>query len=134
MRGWIRPVRQGAPYARYLVEVDIRIRRVYEPLQADDGTRLLVDRLWPRGVAKAALADVQWRKDIAPSDALRKSFAHRPEHWAEFRKRYATELAGNPAIAALRKLARHGRLTLLYAARDTERNNAVALREILLAD
>ena len=114
--------------------MDIRIRRVYEPLQADDGTRLLVDRLWPRGVARAALVDVAWRKDLAPSDALRKSFAHRPEHWAEFRKRYAAELGGNPAVDELRKLARHGRLTLLYAARDTERNNAAALREFLLAD
>lgn len=114
--------------------MDIRIRRVYEPMQPDDGTRLLVDRLWPRGIAKAVLVDVEWRKDIAPGDALRKSFAHRPEHWNEFRKRYAAELAGNPAVGELRKLARQGRLTLLYAARDTERNNAAALREILLAD
>lgn len=112
---------------------DIRIRRVYEPLAKDDGTRLLVDRLWPRGVAKAALPGVEWRKAIAPSDALRKSFAHQPEHWQEFRERYFAELDANAAaVAELRALAKRGRVTLLYAARDEARNNAVALRDYLL--
>ena len=114
---------------------DIRIRRVYAPLAKDDGTRLLVDRLWPRGVAKAALPGVEWRKDIAPSDALRKSFAHKPEHWHAFRKRYFTELDANAAaVAELRELAKHGRVTLLYAARDEARNNAAALRDYLLGE
>lgn len=113
--------------------MDIRIRRVYEPLAADDGTRVLVDRLWPRGVAKAKLPDTQWMKDIAPSTALRESFAHQPGRWAEFRKHYFKELDANPdAVDALRKLARHGRLTLLYAARDEAHNNALALRDYLL--
>lgn len=114
--------------------MDIRIRRVYAPLQADDGTRVLVDRLWPRGVAKAQLSDARWLKAIAPSDALRKSFAHQPGRWAEFRKRYFAELDANPeATHALRELANHGRLTLLYAARDEAHNNALALQEYLTA-
>lgn len=115
--------------------MDLRIRRVYEPLQPDDGIRLLVDRLWPRGVAKAALPGVEWRKDLAPSDVLRKSFAHKPEHWGMFRKRYFAELDANAAaVAGLRVLAKAGRVTLLYAARDETRNNAVALRDYLLGD
>jgi uncharacterized protein YeaO (DUF488 family) len=114
--------------------VDIRIRRVYEPLAEDDGTRVLVDRLWPRGIARARLAGVEWHKDIAPSDALRKSFAHRPERWTEFRRRYFAELDTNPnAVAKLRALAGRGRLTLLFAARDETHNNAAALREYLQA-
>lgn len=113
--------------------MQIRIRRVYEPLQDDDGTRVLVDRLWPRGVAKAKLPDVEWRKDVAPSEALRKSFAHKPGRWAEFRKRYFAELDANPdPVADLHKLAKQGRLTLLYAARDEQHNNALALKEYLL--
>lgn len=112
--------------------MDIRIRRVYDPPADDEGACVLVDRLWPRGVARARLAGVEWIKEIAPSEALRKSFAHRPERWSEFRRRYFAELDANPeAVAKLRRLARGGRLTLLYAARDPERNNAVALREYL---
>ena len=100
----------------------------------DDGARVLVDRLWPRGIAKARLAGVEWHKDIAPSDALRKSFAHEPGRWRDFRRRYFEELDANPdAVAPLRELARKGRLTLLYAARDEVHNNAVALREYLLS-
>jgi uncharacterized protein YeaO (DUF488 family) len=115
--------------------MDIRIRRVYAPLQADDGTRVLVDRLWPRGVAKAKLQGVEWLKAVAPSEALRKSFAHQPERWAEFRRRYFAELDANPEpVNALRKLAGRGRLTLLYAARDEAHNNALALREYLLGN
>ncbi len=114
--------------------MDIRIRRVYEPLQPDDGTRVLVDRLWPRGVAKVKLPHVQWMKDVAPSNTLRESFAHKPGRWADFRKHYFAELDANPEpVDALRKLAKHGRLTLLYAARDEQHNNALALQEYLLA-
>lgn len=112
--------------------MDIRLRRVYEPLAGDDGARVLVDRLWPRGVAKAQLPDVTWLKAIAPSDALRKSFAHRPGKYDEFRRRYFAELAANPeAVKALRALAGEGRITLLYAARDEAHNNAAALRDYL---
>lgn len=116
-----------------LAAMDIRIRRVYDALAGDDGAQVLVDRLWPRGVAKTRLAGVQWLREIAPSDALRKSFAHRPERWAEFRRRYFAELDADPeAVARLRTLAGRGPLTLLYAARDGQHNNAVALREYLL--
>ena len=112
--------------------MDIRLRRVYEPMADDDGTRLLVDRLWPRGVAKAKLPGVTWLKAIAPSDALRGSFAHQPGKYDEFRRRYFAELDANPdAVAELRALAGQGRVTLLYAARDEAHNNAMALREYL---
>lgn len=113
--------------------MDIRVRRVYEPLAGDDGARVLVDRLWPRGMAKAKLPGVSWLRDAAPSDALRKSFAHQPGRWTEFRGRYFAELDANPdAVAELRALAARGRVTLLYAARDEAHNNAVALRDYLL--
>ncbi len=109
-----------------------RIKRVYDPPEASDGRRVLVDRIWPRGISKEKLADAIWLKEIAPSSELRKWFAHRPERWNEFRKRYWAELDAAPeAVAKLRALMKKGRVTLLYSARDTEHNQAVALSEYL---
>ena len=108
----------------------VKLKRVYEPVAAEDGERVLVDRVWPRGVAKAKLKDALWLKEIAPSTALRQWFGHRAERWEEFRKRYRAELDANPeAVAKLRALMKHGPVTLLYGARDTEHNQAVALAE-----
>ncbi len=111
----------------------IRVKRVYEPPSAADGFRVLVDRLWPRGVSKAAAKVDLWLKDVAPSDALRKSFGHEPERWPAFRRDYKRELAGKKEpVAQLRRLAReHGTLTLLFGAKDKERNNARVLAEVL---
>jgi len=111
---------------------DIRIKRAYEPAAPADGIRILVDRLWPRGVSKAALAIERWVKEIAPSDALRRWFGHDPERWDEFRRRYAAEFAKQAApLDELRSLARERRLTLVYAARDDSHNDAVVLRDVL---
>ena len=114
--------------------MQIQVKRVYESADHDDGVRILVDRLWPRGIAKAALADVPWLKDIAPSNALRAWFGHEPAKWTEFRRRYFAELDANPeAVNALRALLEpKRRATLLFAAHDEAHNNAVALREYLL--
>lgn len=113
---------------------DIAVKRVYEAPAKADGERVLVDRIWPRGVSKEDAALALWLKDIAPSDALRKWFGHEPERWAEFRKRYWVELDGNmEAVALLRDVLREGKVTLLYGAHDEAHNNAVALAEYLRA-
>jgi uncharacterized protein YeaO (DUF488 family) len=110
----------------------IAVKRAYDPPEASDGLCVLVDRLWPRGVTKAAAKIDRWMKDLAPSAALRKWFGHDPARWAEFRRRYAKELAGQAdAVAELRKLARGATVTLVYGARDVEHNDAVALKELL---
>lgn len=112
------------------------LKRVYEAPSADDGTRILVDRLWPRGIAKHAARIDLWLKDIAPSHGLRKRFHGKPDDWQAFRAAYFAELAGTAAQAAARDLLdrlRRGPVTLLYAARDTRRNNAVALKSWLAA-
>lgn len=111
----------------------IRIKRAYEAPSKADGVRVLVDRLWPRGVTKAKARVDLWLKDVAPSDALRKWFGHEPERWPQFKKRYAAELKSHAgALKTLRALERErGTLTLLFAAKDEEHNNAVALRERL---
>lgn len=115
-------------------ENDLRIKRVYEPAEAGDGARVLVDRVWPRGVTKEAAALTLWLKDVAPSTALRKWFGHEPERWEEFRRRYHAELEQDQgALGELRELRQKGRVTLLYGAHDTEHNQAVALRDYLLA-
>jgi uncharacterized protein YeaO (DUF488 family) len=109
----------------------VRIKRVYDPPAAADGTRVLVDRLWPRGIAKAKAAIDLWLRDIAPSDALRKKFHGKPEDWRTFRTVYAAELkneAAQAAVKELKALLRKGPVTLLYAARDEAHNNAVALK------
>src|SRR5690606_26910136 len=111
----------------------VSVKRIYEPPSADDGRRVLVDRLWPRGVRKDAAALDEWIKDAAPSDELRRWFGHDPERWSEFRRRYAEELRQRrDVIARLRALAREAPITLLYGAHDEQHNNAVALRAILL--
>jgi len=111
----------------------VKLKRAYEPATADDGTRILIDRLWPRGVKKADAAIDRWVKNIAPSTALRKWFGHDPDRWAEFRRRYAAEVHQNPEqLSQLRALARQGRITLIFSAHDAIRNDAVALRDFLL--
>lgn len=108
------------------------IKRVYEPASPDDGYRVLVDRLWPRGVSKERARLDEWLRDVAPSASLRRWFGHDPARWDEFRRRYAAELASHADLLdALRRRARRGRVTLLFGARDTEHNDAVALRDIL---
>jgi uncharacterized protein YeaO (DUF488 family) len=109
----------------------LKIKRVYEPAASTDGLRVLVDRVWPRGVSKKKAALDHWMKDAAPSTALRKWFGHKPERWAEFRKRYQKELSGNAALKDLRKLVEGRRATLLYGAHDTEHNQAVVLASLL---
>ena len=113
--------------------MDIRLKRAYGPPARSDGARILVERLWPRGVKKEALALDLWLKDIAPSAALRKWFAHEPARFEGFIERYRAELEGNPAaVAELDAWLRKGRTTLVYAARDPEMNSATVLREWLL--
>lgn len=108
--------------------VDLTVKRIYEPPAPDDGQRVLVDRIWPRGISKEDAALTLWLREIAPSDELRKWFGHEPARWAEFRERYAAELDGNgEAVAQLRGLLGKGRVTLLYGAHDEAHNNAVAL-------
>ena len=112
--------------------VPIRLKRVYDPPSPSDGVRVLVDRLWPRGLKKEDAALDRWDRDIAPSNELRKEFGHDHSRWDEFKARYFAELDANPEpVKRLAREARKGTLTLLYAARDTEKNNAVALREYL---
>lgn len=112
----------------------IRIKRVYDAAGPDDGVRVLVDRLWPRGLPKAEAAVECWAKDIAPSNELRRWFGHDPKKWDEFQRRYRAELKSQDA--ALRELiGRCGKrpITLLYAAKDTEHNQAVVLKQVLEA-
>jgi uncharacterized protein YeaO (DUF488 family) len=110
----------------------IKLKRIYEAPAASDGMRILVDRLWPRGITKAKAKIDLWLKDIAPSDALRKRFHGHPEDWNEFRKAYAAELTqAGDTVKILRGHLRKGPVTLLYAARDQEHNNAVALKQWL---
>lgn len=107
---------------------DIAVKRVYEPTERSDGQRVLVDRLWPRGVSKAEAKLDLWLKDIAPSDELRKWFGHDPERWEEFQTRYREELKDKgEAVGELNDLLAKGKVTLLYGAHDEEHNNAVAL-------
>lgn len=110
----------------------IQVKRLYEKPAKSDGARFLVDRLWPRGVKKEALQVDGWVKEVAPSDALRRWFGHKPEKWKEFQKRYFAELEQQrDPWEPILKAARRGNVTLLFGARDAERNNAVALRDYL---
>lgn len=110
----------------------IKIKRAYDKPSKDDGLRILIDRLWPRGLAKDAARIDHWLKDVAPSAALRRWFGHDPARWAEFRRRYRAELAEHPeALAALKRLVRGRVATLVFAARDAEHCNAAALRGML---
>jgi uncharacterized protein YeaO (DUF488 family) len=112
---------------------NVRLKRAYERPARSDGMRILIDRLWPRGVRKADAKLDRWLKDIAPSTALRTWFGHDPARWPEFRRRYAEEIRRHPdELAQLRVLARKGPITLLYAAHDELHNDAVVLRSLLL--
>lgn len=111
---------------------DIHLKRAYEAPAPDDGVRVLVERLWPRGLSKDKAAIDHWLKDVAPSPDLRRWFNHIPERWDGFVERYRAELAANStALDELRDLVRHGRVTFVYAARDPEHNSALVLRDVL---
>ena len=110
----------------------IELKRAYDPPAASDGWRVLVDRIWPRGIAREDLRVDAWLKDLAPSAELRKWFAHDPKRWDEFRQRYARELEQRrDAVEQLVERARAGRVTLVFGARDVEHSNAAALKEYL---
>jgi uncharacterized protein YeaO (DUF488 family) len=112
--------------------VSIRLKRVYEQTEKSDGSRFLVERLWPRGIKKTALHFDAWLKEVAPSTELRKWFSHAPEKWREFERRYMRELKSAPeAWQPIAKAVRRGRVTLLYSSHDTEHNNAVALKKFI---
>jgi len=116
--------------------MDVRVRRVYEQPSPDDGVRLLVDRLWPRGLSKANARLDEWVKDVAPSDDLRRWYGHDPERFAEFRRRYVAELRQPERAAALARLteaASRGTVTLLTATKDAGHSEAAVLAELLLA-
>lgn len=110
----------------------IKLKRAYDPVKKDDGCRILVDRLWPRGVSKEELSLDHWLKDLAPTDELRQWFDHDPERFEEFRHRYKKELDKNKQLDELRSLcAKEKKVTLIYAAKDRNHNNAVVLKEYL---
>ena len=115
-----------------MAKPSVQVKRVYEPPAREDGVRVLVDRLWPRGLSKPRAAVDLWLKDLAPSRSLRRWFNHDPARWAEFKERYAEELDTKTlAVSALAGAAKRGRITLLYGARDVKHNNAVALHAYL---
>jgi uncharacterized protein YeaO (DUF488 family) len=112
--------------------VDLRLKRAYDSASPSDGYRVLIDRLWPRGVSKQEAKLDEWEKELAPSTELRKWFGHEPDRFAEFRRRYISELRPQrPRLAELRRRARDGTLTLVYSAHDSEHNDAVVLAEVL---
>lgn len=110
----------------------IKVKRIYDPVSPDDGKRILVDRLWPRGIKKNEAEINEWLKDIAPSDGLRKWFSHDPNKWQEFKNRYIKELKNNSElIERLKAVAKKEKVTLLFSAKDIEYNNAVVLKEVI---
>ena len=116
-----------------IAAANVKLKRAYEPADKEDGTRVLVDRLWPRGVSKAKAALNQWMKEIAPSTELRKWFGHDPARWDAFCRRYSAELHHNPELLSqMRSLARQGPVTLVYSAHDEDHNDAIVLREVIL--
>ena len=113
----------------------LRLKRAYEPAEPSDGTRILVDRLWPRGVSKAKAALDDWIKEVAPSTELRKWFGHDPARWTEFQHRYRAELREqSDALEQIRALAKARVVTLVYSAHDEQHNDAVVLRSVLLGE
>lgn len=111
----------------------LKLKRAYEPVSPDDGLRILVDRLWPRGISKEGAALDDWVKDIAPSTELRKWFGHDPERWTEFQRRYRAELKEHAdALQSIRAKAKTHIVTLVYSAHDEKHNDAVVLRDVLL--
>ena len=112
--------------------MDVRIKRAYEPAVRTDGHRVLIDRLWPRGVSREQAKLDGWEKELSPSAELRQWFGHEPERFQEFRRRYIEELRSKgPQLTALRRRAREGTVTLVYSAQDTEHNDAVVLAQVL---
>jgi len=112
--------------------LDVRMKRAYEPAAASDGFRVLIDRLWPRGISRERANIDEWERELAPSAALRQWFAHDPNRFEEFRRRYVDELRDKrPRLTELRRRAREETLTLVYSARDTDHNDAVVLAEVL---
>ena len=111
--------------------MNVMLKRAYESPAKTDGERILVDRLWPRGLLKAEAEIDLWLKDIAPTTELRQWFGHDPEKWSEFKKRYSTELKNNPALSELQARSRQRDITLVYAAKDQLHNQAVVLKQIL---
>lgn len=112
--------------------VDVRVKRAYDPAEPGDGYRVLIDHVWPRGVSRARAELDDWARELAPSDELRRWFDHIPERFDGFRSRYRDELDDQPArLEELRRRARKGPVTIVYAARDREHNNAVVLAELL---
>ena len=109
----------------------VLLKRAYAPPAVEDGMRVLVDRLWPRGLSKDEARIDIWMKEIAPSTALRRWFNHDPAKWQAFQQKYIKELEGSAALDELRRLVRRCRITLLFAARDEEHNNAVVLQSLL---
>jgi uncharacterized protein YeaO (DUF488 family) len=118
--------------ARQAKKLDIRIKRAYQPPSPDDGVRVLVDRLWPRGVRKTDAAVDRWLKEVAPSTELRRWFGHDPARWGEFQQRYKAELSKDADLLnELRDIAKRGALTLIYSAHDEVHNQAAVLRDVL---
>ena len=112
--------------------VDVRVKRVYDPPEPSDGYRVLIDHVWPRGVSHERASLDEWARELAPTDDVRRRFDHVPERFDEFRSRYREELAAHAErLDALRRRARSAPLTIIYAARDREHNNAVVLAELL---
>lgn len=112
--------------------LDVRTKRAYDPADQNDGYRVLIDHVWPRGIKRQDLSLAEWARELAPSDGLRKWFDHVPERFEEFRARYRAELSSHEEkLAELRRRARKGPLTIVYAARDREHNNAAVLAELL---
>ncbi len=113
----------------------IKMKRVYDPVSPEDGKRLLVDRLWPRGLTKEKARVDEWMKELAPSNELRTWYSHDPAKWEEFRKRYIAELRGKPELKELmdriRSEARKGTITLLFSSKEVEHGNAAVLKELL---
>lgn len=126
-------LRDGVIMGDTIKPADLHLKRAYEPPDWRDGRRILVDRLWPRGLSKTAAGIDEWLKELAPSTELRKWFGHDPGKWNEFRRRYRNEIEGHPEeLKHLRDLARQSRVTLIYSAHDERHNDAVVLREALM--
>lgn len=117
----------------YPPAANLHLKRAYDPAAPSDGARILVDRLWPRGVSKERADLTEWMKDIAPSTALREWFGHEPARWPEFQRRYRAELQTHrPLLDQIRALAAKGPVALIYSARDEDHNDAIVLRDVLL--
>jgi uncharacterized protein YeaO (DUF488 family) len=111
--------------------IDVRVKRIYDGAEPGDGYRVLIDHIWPRGISKERAQLDEWARELAPSDELRRWFAHDPERFEEFRVRYRAELDDQSALLELARRAADGPITILYAARDQQHNNAVVLAEVL---